>query len=72
MPDLYIGVIGNVTSRHDTKAFGLILFVLGSVFCFWYHSHYLPLEVQAVQDIIHHLNYAPASNHLPRSICVTR
>ena len=34
MPDLCVGVIGDITSRHDAKAFGLIVFVLGSVFCF--------------------------------------
>ena len=31
----------------------LIVFVFGSVFCFWYCSHYLLLEVQAVQDVIY-------------------
>ena len=31
MLDLCIGVIGDVTSRRDAEAFGLIVFVLGSV-----------------------------------------
>ena len=31
----------------------LIVLVFGSVLCFWYHSDYLFVEVQAVQDIIH-------------------
>ena len=34
MPDLYVGVIGDVTSRRDAEAFNLIVFVLESVFCF--------------------------------------
>ena len=72
MPDLGIAVIGDVTSRCDAEAFGLIVFVLERVFYFWYQSHSLPLEVQAVQDVTHHLNHAPASNHLSESICVTR
>ena len=47
MLDLCVSVIDNITSRRDARAFGLIVFVLGSVFCFWYHSHYLLLELQA-------------------------
>ena len=31
----------------------LIVFVFGSVLCFWYCFHYLLLEVQPVQDTIH-------------------
>ena len=50
MPDLYIGVISDVTSRCDVEAFSLIVFVLGSVFCFQYHSHYLLFKLQAAQD----------------------
>ena len=53
MPDLCVGVIGNLTSRRDTEAFDLIVFVLGSVFCFWYHFHYLLLKLRAAQDGIH-------------------
>ena len=53
MPDLCVGVIGDVTSRHDAEAFGLIVFVLKNVFCFWYHSHYLLLKLQTAQDEIH-------------------
>ena len=36
MPDLRVGVIGNVTPRRNAGEFGLIIFILGSVFCFWY------------------------------------
>ena len=36
---LTFGVIGDVTSFRDAEAFGLIVFVLGSVFCFWYRFH---------------------------------
>ena len=39
MLDLSVGVFGNVTSRHDAEAFGLIVFVLESVLCFWYYFH---------------------------------
>ena len=53
MPDLCAGVIGNITSCCDAEAFGLIVFVLGSVFYFWYCFHYLFFEVQTVQDVIH-------------------
>ena len=53
MPDLCVSVIGDVTSHRDAEAFGLIVFVLGSVFCFWYHSYYLLLKLQAGQDGIH-------------------
>ena len=53
MPDLCVDVIGNVTSCHDAETFGLIVFVLASVFCFQYHFYYLLFEVQAVQDVIH-------------------
>ena len=31
----------------------LIVFVFGSVLCFWYYSHYLLFKVQAIQDAIH-------------------
>ena len=31
MPDLCVGVIGDLTSCRDAEAFGLIVFVLGSV-----------------------------------------
>ena len=53
MLDLCLGVIGNVTSRCNAEAFGLIVFVLESVFCFQYHSHYLLLKLRAAQDGIH-------------------
>ena len=55
MPNLCIGVIGNVTSRRDDETFGLIVFVLGSVFFFWYRSSIIltDLRIRAVQDIIH-------------------
>ena len=36
---LTFSLIGNVTSRRDAEAFSLIVFVLGSVFCFWYRFH---------------------------------
>ena len=39
MSDLCVGVIGDVTSCRDAEAFGLIVFVLGSVLYFWYHFH---------------------------------
>ena len=45
--------INNLTSCRNAKGFALIVFVLGSVLCFWYRFHYLPLKVQAVQDVIY-------------------
>ena len=42
MSDLCVGVIDNVTSCRDVEAFGLIVFVLASVFYFGNRSHYLP------------------------------
>ena len=50
MPDLCVGIIGNVTSRRDAEAFGLIVFVLGSVLFFWYCSSIIltDFRVQAV------------------------
>ena len=39
MLDLWIGVIGDVTSCRNAEAFGLIVIVLESVFCFWYCFH---------------------------------
>ena len=36
MPDLCVDVIGKVISCRDAKLFGMIVFLLGSVFCFWY------------------------------------
>ena len=39
MPNLCVGVIGDVTSCRDVEAFGLIVFVLGSVLCFRYRFH---------------------------------
>ena len=56
MPDLCVGVIGNVISRQGAEAFGLIVFVLGSVFCFWYHFYQLLLKLRAAQDGIHCLD----------------
>ena len=55
MPDLCIGVIGDVTSRRDAEAFGLIVSVLGSVLFFWYCSSIIltDLRIRAVQDVIH-------------------
>ena len=54
MPDLCVGIIGDVISRRDAKAFGLIVFMLKSVFCFCYHSHYLLLKLEAAQDGIYY------------------
>ena len=71
MPELCVGVIGNVTSCRDAEAFGLIVFMLRSIFCFRYDFHYLLFEVWAVHDVIHHLNHAPTSNYPSGSICVT-
>ena len=71
MPDLCVGVIGDVTSRRDAEAFGLIVFVLGSVLCFRYRSHYLLLKLRAAQDGIHRPDEsALASDHSSRPICV--
>ena len=42
--------------NYITLAVLLIVFVLGSVLCFWYHSHYLLFKVRAIQDMIHFLN----------------
>ena len=39
MPDFCVAITGNVTYRYDVEAFGLIVFMLGSVFCFWYHFY---------------------------------
>ena len=39
MLDLCVGVISNVISCRDAEAFGLIVFVLESVLCFWYGFH---------------------------------
>ena len=39
MPDLCVGVIGDVTSRRDVEAFGLIVFVLKSVLYSRYNFH---------------------------------
>ena len=39
MPDLYVNIIGDVTLCRDAETFGLIVFVLGSVLCFWYRFH---------------------------------
>ena len=39
--DLCIDAISDVTSYCDIEAFGLIVFVLGSVFCFWYCFYWL-------------------------------
>ena len=38
MPDLCVDAIGNMIFYHDAEAFGLIVFVLESVFYFWYYS----------------------------------
>ena len=62
MADLCVGVIGNVTSCCNAEAFGLIVFVLGSVLFFRYHFSIIltDLRVRAVQDVIH-FTYEPCT-----------
>ena len=42
MPELCVGVIGDVTFRRNAEAFDLIVSVLGSVLYFQNRFHYLP------------------------------
>ena len=39
MPNLCVDITSDVTSCHDAKLFGLIVFALNNVFCFWYCFH---------------------------------
>ena len=71
MPDLCVGVIGNITSCCDAEVFGLIIFVLKNISAFDIVFTYLLLEVRVVQDVIHCPDESAfASDHSSRPICV--